>query len=62
MRLLEKLRRAWRRVDPEMDGERLAAEQRGEAADLRSAKQGIRDKRANEDYASRGGGGWVGPG
>jgi len=62
MGLLDKLRRARRRVDPELDAERVAAEQRGEASDLRSAKENIRNERAREDYASRGGSGYVGPG
>jgi hypothetical protein len=62
MGLLDKLRRLPKRFDPDLDAERVAAEQRGEAADLRSAKEGVRNERAREDYASRGGSGYVGPG
>ena len=56
------LRRLHKRLDPELDAERVAAEQRGEASELRSAKEGVRNERAREDYASRGGSGYVGPG
>jgi hypothetical protein len=61
MELLDKLRRLRKRFDPDLDAERVAAEQRGEAADLRSAKTGISNERSQEDYPSRGSG-YVGRG
>jgi hypothetical protein len=59
--LLDKLRRLRKRLDPDLDAERVAAEQRGEASDLRSAKSGVGNARAQEDYPSRGSG-YVGRG